>query len=188
MGFSRVATRVRGWASHRNADRYLATVSFAESSIFPVPPDLLLAPMCVAQRDRARWLALWTTVWSVLGGLAALLAAAWATEPIVASLERYGFGESLELAYRWFEEWGFAAVVVSGFSPIPYKIFAFGAGAMEMSVLGFVCASLLGRGGRFFLVAELMRSSEGLTDEATGRIRILGWSVAAAFGLFLILT
>ena len=184
---SRLASRIHEWSRHPHAERYLAAVSFAESSFFPIPPDLLLAPMCMSHPDKARRLALWTTLWSVLGGVAAFAVAMVATGFVVDALSSAGLRESLESAYSWFDTYGFAAVVVSGFSPIPYKVFAFGAGVMEMSLTGFVLASILGRGGRFFLVAELSRSGRLLASGGGGTLKVLGWSVAAAFGLYLVL-
>lgn len=184
---SRFTARVGSWSRHPHAPRYLAAVSFAESSFFPVPPDVLLAPLCLARPKEARFLALWTTLWSVAGGLAAFALAAWATEPVMATLTEAGFGSALETAERWFAAWGFLAVVISGFSPVPYKIFAFAAGAMGMTVPGFVLASILGRGARFVLVAEIARGGAALRGGHSRRVRIVGWSVAALLAIVLLL-
>ena len=154
--FARTLDHVLAWSTHPRAPLYLGAVSFAESSFFPVPPDVLLAPMVLSRPERAWRLAAWTTLWSVVGGVAAFLLAAFATDAVAATLQQNGLGESYLRARAWFDHWGFWAVLIAGFSPIPYKVFAFAAGAMSMLLPAFVLASIVGRGGRFFLVAALM--------------------------------
>lgn len=154
--FEPLYDRVMGWSRHRHAPRYLATLSFAESSFFPVPPDVMLAPMAAA-RPRAAWrLAALTTIFSVLGGLLGYLIGWLAFEWIGPWLERMGHGEELALAEQWFATWGVWVVLIAGFSPIPYKLFTVTAGVLSMALLPFVIASLVGRGARFFLVALAM--------------------------------
>ncbi|MGM0552932.1 MAG: YqaA family protein [Pseudomonadota bacterium] len=154
--FEPLYDRVMGWSRHRYAPRYLAGLSFAESSFFPVPPDVMLAPMAAA-RPRAAWrLAALTTVFSVLGGLLGYLIGWFAFEWIGPWLIRMGHGEELVRAEAWFATWGVWVVLVAGFSPVPYKLFTVTAGALSMPLLPFVVASLVGRGLRFFLVALFM--------------------------------
>jgi membrane protein YqaA with SNARE-associated domain len=145
------------WSRHRYAPWYLAGLSFAESSFFPLPPDVMLAPMSVANPGRAWWLAALTTIASVAGGLAG-----YAIGVLVLDLLQPLMGEgglyqaAFGRAKDWFGDWGIWAVLLAAFSPIPYKVFTIAAGVLSMALLPFTLASLVGRGGRFFLVAALM--------------------------------
>ncbi|MEZ5700718.1 MAG: VTT domain-containing protein [Burkholderiaceae bacterium] len=104
-------------------------MSFAESSFFPIPPDVMLAPMCLAQPTRWWRLALMTTFASVLGGVLGYFLGAWALEALMPWITQMGWAGKLAIAQSWFDRWGFAAVFVAGFSPIPYKVFTLAAGA-----------------------------------------------------------
>lgn len=156
--FSALYTRVMQWSRHRHAPWYLGCMSFAESSFFPIPPDVMLAPMCLANPQKAWNFAFITTVTSVLGGLLGYAIGAFAFEAIAPWLqEQPRYWNGYQSALEWFATWGVLAVFVAGFSPIPYKVFTVAAGVLSMSMLPFVLASLVGRGARFFLVAGLMR-------------------------------
>lgn len=175
--FSALYSRVMAWSRHRHAPWYLAGLSFAESSFFPIPPDVLLAPMSLASPKRAWWLAALTTVASVVGGLAGYAIGVFAfdlIQPLVGEGGRYH--DAFSHAKDWFSEWGAWAVFVAGFSPIPYKVFTIAAGVLSMALLPFTLASLIGRGGRFFLVAALMAWG-GARMEATLRTYVdrVGW-------------
>ncbi|MFP4155010.1 MAG: YqaA family protein [Halothiobacillaceae bacterium] len=172
---------VLGWSAHRRAPWFLGGLSFAESSFFPIPPDVMLAPMTLA-RPKAWWrLALLTTVASVLGGLFGYLIGYLAVDVIEPSLRDWGYGEAFDLSQQWFAEWGFAAVLVAGFSPIPYKIFTIAAGALMMNPALFVLASLIGRGGRFFLVAGLIGLAGPKLEPLLRRyVEWLGWLTVVA--------
>lgn len=154
--FSRLYTMMLRWAAHRHAPRYLAALSFAESSFFPIPPDVMLMPMALAQPSRAMRFALLTTIASVLGGLLGYLIGYFAIEMVEPVLERAGHAATLQHAQDWFHEYGFWVVLLAGFSPIPYKIFTIAAGGLALALLPFLAASLIGRGSRFFLVAALV--------------------------------
>lgn len=154
--FGPLYDRAIAWAGHRHAPRYLAALSFAESSFFPVPPDVMLAPMAVARPDRGGYFALLTTVASVLGGIAGYLIGYFAMELIEPMLVTAGYGERLALAREWFAQWGVWVIIVAGFSPIPYKLFTVTAGALAMPLIPFILASAIGRGSRFFAVALLI--------------------------------
>jgi len=144
------------WARHRHAPGYLAGLSFAESSFFPIPPDVMLAPMSLANPSRAWWLASLTTLASVLGGVAGYLIGLFAFDMVEPLLHSAGHYPKYLQAKEWFDQWGFWAVLLAGFSPIPYKVFTITAGVISMALLPFVAASFVGRGARFFLVALLM--------------------------------
>jgi len=168
-----------GWAQHRHADKYLAGLSFTESVIFPIPPDVMLAPMALAQPQRAWWYAMITTVASVLGGIAGYLLGYFAFDafihPIIVD---FGYSDKLTLAMEWFTHYGVWVVFIAGFSPIPYKVFTITAGMMSMAFLPFVIASAIGRGARFFLVAALMYwGGAKMESKLRQYIEILGWGV-----------
>ena len=178
--FSKSLQGVLAWSARPSAPLYLGAVSFAESSFFPIPPDVLLAPMVLARPERAWKLAAWTTLWSVIGGVAAFAVAALAADTVADVLHQHGYGESYVRAQAWFARWGFWAVLAAGFSPIPYKVFAFAAGGMSMLLPAFVLASIAGRGGRFFLVAYLVAwggpRMQPVLKRYVGRI---GWGMVA---------
>lgn len=179
--FSPLYQRAMQWARHRHAPWYLGGLSFAESSFFPIPPDVMLAPMSLANPRRAMWFALLTTLTSVAGGLFGYLIGVYAFELIEPWLRTSRYWSSYEVAVSWFGEWGFWAVFVAGFSPIPYKVFTIAAGALSMAVLPFALASLVGRGARFFLVAGLMAWGGAKMEAVLHRyIDRLGWATVAA--------
>lgn len=174
--FSVLYDKVLGWSRHRYAPFYLGGLSFAESSFFPVPPDVMLAPMALAQPHKAWHYALLTTVTSVLGGMLGYLIGLFAFELVEPWIHRAGYWEAYQHAGLWFETWGFWAILLAGFSPIPYKVFTISAGVVGMVFLPFVLASAIGRGARFYLVAGLMRWG-GARMEQTLRAYIdrIGW-------------
>ena len=147
---------VIGLSRHRLAPWFLGGVSFSESSFFLIPPDVMLIPMSLARPDKALRFALITTVMSVLGGMAGYFIGLWAIEWVEPILKEYGYWDAYMRANELFRTWGFWAVLVAGFSPIPYKVFTISAGALHMFLPLFVIASIIGRGGRFFLVAGLL--------------------------------
>ena len=178
--FSGLYLRVMQWSRHPKAVWFLGGLSFAESSFFPIPPDVMLAPMSLAQPARALWYAWVTTIMSVLGGVFGYLIGLWAFDAISGWLQTSHYWGSFQTAQAWFGTWGFWAVLIAGFSPIPYKVFTIAAGVAGMPLLPFVMASIVGRGGRFFLVALLMRwggaRMEAVLEQWVDR---LGWILVA---------
>jgi membrane protein YqaA with SNARE-associated domain len=187
--FSSLYERVMRWAAHPHASRYLAGLSFAESSFFPIPPDVMLAPMSLARPQRAWFYAGLTTITSVLGGIFGYLIGLLAFDLVEPLLHQYGYYAKYLTAHRWFEQWGFWAVLLAGFSPIPYKVFTITAGVIGMNFPLFVLASVLGRGARFYLVAGLMRWGGERMDGLLRRyVDWLGWlTVVLALVLFWLL-
>ena len=165
--FSPLYRRAMLWSRHRHAPWYLGGISFAESSVFPIPPDVMLAPMCLAQPSRAWWFALLTTLTSVAGGLFGYAIGYFSFDAIEPWLRESRYWTSYELAVVWFERWGFWAVFIAGFSPIPYKVFTIAAGALSMALLPFTLASLIGRGAHGGGDAPLCRAL-GLGDRGAG--------------------
>ncbi len=176
--FTALYDRCMTWSRHRNALRYLSGLSFAESSFFPIPPDIMLAPMSMARPDRAMYFALMTTVASVAGGLFGYLIGAYGLDLIRPWLQETAYWSPYLRARAWFEQWGFWAILVAGFSPIPYKVFTIAAGTLGMNLPLFMLGSMLGRGGRFFLVAGLMAwGGARMERQLRAWIEWLGWLV-----------
>lgn len=180
--------KVKGWSSRPAADKYLFALSFAESSFFPVPPDVLLAPMCATRPHRATYLAAMTTLFSVAGGVAGYAIGYFAFDLIVPWLESGAFLEYYERARVWFDRWGAGVVFIAGFSPIPYKVFTVTAGVLEQNLAVFVAASLVGRGARFFLVALLLKwTGPRILPVIERRVHLYGWLTVAAFAAVVLL-
>lgn len=175
--FSPLYARAMRWARHPHAPWYLGGLSFAESSFFPVPPDVMLAPMSLASPSRAWRFAALTTVTSVLGGILGYLIGLFAFDLIEPWLVASHYHEKYLLATDWFDRWGFWAILLAGFSPIPYKIFTITAGVVGMVFVPFVVASAVGRGARFFLVAGLMAwGGKPMEDRLHRWVDGLGWA------------
>jgi membrane protein YqaA with SNARE-associated domain len=176
--FGPIYERMLGWAGHRHAERYLAGLSAAESVVFPIPPDVMLAPMTLAVPQRWFRYALVCTVASVLGGLLGYLLGYYALEAVLPWVERAGHLGTFERVQELFVRYGFWIVFVAGFTPIPYKVFTIASGAASIGLLPFTLGSLVGRGGRFFLVAGLIRLG-GARMEGLLRTYVewLGWLV-----------
>lgn len=183
--FASLYERAMRWARHRHAPWYLGGMSFAESSFFPIPPDVMLAPMCLAQPNKAWRFATITTLTSVLGGIMGYFIGAYGftlIEPWLQGQDRYW--AAYQQAIGFFNQWGVLAVFIAGFSPIPYKVFTIAAGVLSMALLPFTLASLVGRGARFFLVAGLMRwGGERMEAQLHRHIDRLGWATVALVAL-----
>ena len=178
--FGPLYERVLGWSRHPHAERYLGAMSFAESSFFPIPPDVMLAPMCLAAPGRAWRYAAITTVASVIGGIAGYGIGLLLFEAIEPWLRTSHYWSAYLTSREWFDSYGVWVVFVAGFSPIPYKVFTIAAGVATLNPLLFVIASAVGRGARFFLVAGLIRAG-GARFEAGLRQHVerLGWAAVA---------
>ncbi len=178
--FQKLYDRALLWSKHRHAAKYLAALSFAESSFFPIPPDVMLAPMSLSRPDKAWRLALLTTLASTAGGMLGFAIGYFMFDGIAPWLQQSRYWDSYLLAENWFREWGVWAVFVAGFSPIPYKVFTIAAGALQMLFLPFVAASFVGRGARFFLLALLIAAGgEKLESGLRRYMDRLGWAIVA---------
>lgn len=144
-------------AAHRRASHALAGVSFAESSFFPIPPDVLLIPMVIAERHRAWLYAGLCTVASVLGGLFGWLIGAFLFEALAQPiLQVYGYADKFDEFAVHYNEWGWWIVFFGGLTPFPYKVITIASGATGLSLPVFLVASVLSRGMRFFAVSGLL--------------------------------
>jgi membrane protein YqaA with SNARE-associated domain len=144
-------------AESRHAPAALAGVSFAESSFFPVPPDVMLVPMAMAQPKRAWTFATICTIASVLGGLAGYAIGYWLYESVgqwIISL--YGHASKIDDFRRLYQEHGHWIILIKGLTPIPYKIVTIASGLAAYDIVWFTVLSIITRGARFFIVAGLM--------------------------------
>ncbi len=144
-------------AAHPLAERWLALISFIESSFFPIPPDVLLAPLCLARPDRSWRYAFICTIASVLGALLGYAIGYFLLESVGrAILDFYGIGPDFENFSQRFNEQGWVIVLLAGFTPLPFKVITIAAGATQMPLHILIIASILSRAARFFLVAGLL--------------------------------
>ncbi|HET6603149.1 MAG TPA: YqaA family protein [Xanthomonadaceae bacterium] len=174
--FSRLYDRTLQWSRHRHAERYLVALSAAESIFFPVPPDVMLAPMTLAQPERWLRLATVCTLASVIGGVVGYALGHFALEAVMPWIERAGHADTFARVHALFERYGFWIVFIAGFTPIPYKIFTIASGAAGLALLPFIAGSLVGRGGRFLLVAGLIAWGGAPLERVLRRyVEWLGW-------------
>jgi membrane protein YqaA with SNARE-associated domain len=135
----------------------LAAVSFAESSFFPIPPDIMLIPMVLANRQRAWLFAGVCTIASVLGGFLGYAIGYFLFETAGKwVIDFYHLQHAFESFQQQFQEWGMWVILIKGLTPIPYKIVTIASGAAHFDLLTFGIASIITRGGRFFLVSGLL--------------------------------
>jgi len=135
----------------------LALISFIESSIFPIPPDILLIPMILAAREKAWKIAAVCTVSSVIGGMAGYAIGLFLFDQLAAPiLDFYGYMHKFETFQSLYNEWGAWIVFGAGVTPFPYKVITIASGMTGLSMVIFIIASILARGLRFFLIAGLL--------------------------------
>jgi membrane protein YqaA with SNARE-associated domain len=146
-------------AGSKHAEPWLFGISFAESSFFPIPPDVMLAPMCFARPERAYRYALVCTVASVMGALLGYAIGYWLFESIgSAIISLFGYGGKEEELRAQYAEAGVWIIFLKGVTPIPFKLVTIVSGAMAFSVPVFIAACVVTRGIRFFLVAWLFKT------------------------------
>ena len=135
----------------------LGAVSFAESSVFPIPPDIMLVPMVMADRSKAWRYAALATIASVLGGILGYFIGYWLYDSLGQWLIRlYGYGDKIEDFRKLYQEWGHWIILIKGVTPIPYKIVTIASGLAAYDFYWFAALSLVTRGGRFYLVSGLI--------------------------------
>ena len=144
-------------ARSRHATPALAVVSFAESSFFPVPPDVMLAPMILARPEKAYFYAGVCTAASVLGGILGYAIGYYLTDLGLWLMSLLGHADGLEEFQHWFDRWGLAVILIKGLTPVPYKLVTIASGLAAFSFPVFVAASVATRGGRFFLEAWVLK-------------------------------
>jgi membrane protein YqaA with SNARE-associated domain len=172
------------WADSPYAVPALFVIAFVESSVFPIPPDVLLIAMALAIPTRSLRFALWCTLGSVFGGMFGYLLgfALWSSVeplliPAVFSMEKFEYVSGI------YDEWGVPFVFVAAFTPIPYKVFTVAGGVAQINFVAFVLTSIIGRGARFFLVAAIIRRYGDLARDLIDRYFNL---VTIAFTILLV--
>lgn len=164
------------WANHRHAPWFLGGMSFAESSFFPIPVDVMLAPMALQRPGRWAWFALIAAVTSVLGGLFGYLIGSMFWDAVQPWVVQLGWMGRYDNAVDLIHEWGIWIVFLAGFTPVPYKVMTIAAGTLGMALLPFTFASIVGRGARFFLVAGLVAwAGPRLEPKIHKYIELIGW-------------
>ncbi|GAA5481903.1 YqaA family protein [Haloferula sargassicola] len=147
------------WADRPGGNWALFAIAFAESSFFPIPPDVLLLALCFGARKKWAKYALIATAGSVLGGIAGWLIGWGLREPVALPLLGLfdSTGEVRGKIETWYEAYGFLGILIAAITPIPYKVFTIFSGMMSYSLPGLIVASIVGRGFRFFVVAGIVR-------------------------------
>ena len=182
--FSYLYDKTIGWAGHRHAQYYLAAISFVESSLFPIPPDVMLISMGLATPRRSWHYAFIATLFSVIGGMFGYLIGAYCIEFIEPYILASSYAASYEQVQHWFLQHGVWIVIAAGFTPLPYKVFTVTAGALHMAFLPFVLGSVIGRGGRFFLVCGLLYfAGEQIESRLRRYIDMIGWVMIGIIAL-----
>ncbi len=176
-------------AASPNAVWALAAVSFVESSFFPIPPDTLLIPMVLADRDRAWRLAAIATLASVLGGFLGYAIGYFAFDAIGQPLLRfYGVTDQYLALQDLYARWGAWLIIIKGATPIPYKLVTIASGAFHFNLATFAVCSVISRGIRFFLITALLwRFGEPIRDFIERRLTLVfSLGMAALVGGFLV--
>jgi membrane protein YqaA with SNARE-associated domain len=169
-------------AHHRHAVRSMAAVSFAESSFFPIPPDVMLVPMILARRDQAYWIATVCTIASVLGGLLGYVIGAFLWDTVGLWLVRlYHIEEKMAGLKALYDQWGSLVILIKGLTPIPFKLVTIASGVFSFNFPLFVLLATVTRGFRFFLIAFLLkRFGEPVQEFIERRLTLIGWAVLIA--------
>ncbi|MCG6200389.1 YqaA family protein [Psychromonas antarctica] len=175
--FSPLYAKVMIWSQHRYAPFYLYITAFVESIFWPIPVDIMLAPMALAKPHLAWRFALGATVFSVLGGAVGYYVGNVLYDPLVLPfIEFMGYQEKMQIAQAWFSQWGIMVIFIASFTPIPFKVFTITAGIMSMAFFPFLLTALIGRGLRFFIVAGLMvLGGKKMEAKLSKYIDRLGW-------------
>lgn len=178
--FGTIYDKTMQWSKHRYAAFWLSFVSFIEAIFFPIPPDVMLAPMAMSKPQMATRYAVYTTIASVLGGIIGYFIGLYAFDWVKEIIANWGMQASFDKAMHWFEEWGVFIVFLAGFSPIPYKVFTICAGVMQMAFFPFAITAAISRFARFYLVAKLFAwGGEKYADKIRRSIELIGWATIA---------
>ncbi len=188
--FGPLYERTLVWSRHRRAPALLTGLSFAEAVVFPVPPEVMLAPMSLSQPDRAFWFATLSLLGSLAGAMLGYALGHFAYELIKPLFAALGWIERIDAQVAYLREvaaqspWkAFWILVIAGFTPIPLKVFTWAAGIVGVPFLPFMASMAVGRGKRVYLVALAIRLG-GVRAEAALRrfIEPIGWMAMALLG------
>jgi membrane protein YqaA with SNARE-associated domain len=169
-------------ANHRHAIRSMGMISFAESSFFPIPPDVMLVPMILARRDQAWLIATVCTLTSVAGGMLGYAIGYFLYDSVGQWLiNLYGLQEGAVEFRSWYAEWGAAIILIKGLTPIPFKLVTIASGLAAFNFPLFVLTALITRGARFFLIAALLkRYGAPIQSFIEKRLNLIGFAFLAA--------
>lgn len=169
-------------AAHRHAIRSMAAISFAESSFFPIPPDVMIVPMILARREQAWLIAAVCTVSSVAGGALGYAIGYFLYDTLGQWLMNlYGMSDGIEQFRAWYDKWGAAIILVKGLTPIPFKLVTIASGFAAFNFPLFLACALVTRGARFFLIAALLkRFGQPIQDFIERRLTLVGLLFLAA--------
>lgn len=178
------------WARDRRAPWFLGGLSFAEAVIFPVPPEIMLAPMSLSQPKRALWFASLSLAGSLSGAIVGYLLGHYAYAAVQPLIEWLGWRDAIDGQVEHLRQvvaqspWkAFWLLVLAGFTPIPLKIFTWASGIVGVPVLPFLASMLVGRGKRVYLVAGAIRLGGVRAEAALHRwIEPVGWAATALLG------
>ena len=144
-------------AQHKNAKWYLSLISFAESSFFPIPPDILLIPMALASKAKALFYAFICTLFSVLGGILGYAIGYFFYNSVgIYIVEFYHLENSFSVFENYYKEFGILIVLGAGITPLPYKFITIASGVFGLNIFMFIVVSIIGRGLRFYLIAIIL--------------------------------
>lgn len=165
------------WAAHPHAPALLTGLSFIEAIFFPVPPEMMLAPMSLAQPKRALWFATLSLAGSMVGMFIGYALGYFAVELAMPLVEQLGYAAQFEQIKLQAAENGFWLLLIAGFTPVPFKIFTIASGAVGMPLLPFALGALIGRGKRVYLVAGAIRLGGERAEAALHKhIEPVGWT------------
>ncbi|MBN6152223.1 DedA family protein [Xanthomonas sp. AmX2] len=192
--FGPLYERAIAWSRHRRAPAFLTGLSFAEAIVFPVPPEVMLAPMSLAQPRRALWFATLSLMGSLAGALVGYMLGHFAFAAVQPLIEWLGWTQKIDAQVSHLREvvaespWrAFWLLVLAGFTPIPLKIFTWASGIVGIPLLPFLASMLVGRGKRVYLVAGAIRLGGPRAEAALRRwIEPLGWVAMAILALLVV--
>lgn len=168
------------WAKHPRAPWLLSFISFIEAIFFPVPPELMLVPMCLARPKRGFFFASISLLGSVLGMFVGYAIGFYAIEAAMPFIDKMGYGAEFESIKQQAADNGFWLLLIAGFTPVPFKIFTLASGAVGMPLLPFFLGATIGRGKRVFLVAlAIYLGGEKAEAALRKHIEPVGWAALA---------
>tara|TARA_Y100000591_G_C21686378_1_gene620780 strand:- start:339 stop:944 length:606 start_codon:yes stop_codon:yes gene_type:complete len=176
-------------AAHKNSDYFLGAISFIESSFFPIPPDIMIAPMAIAKKRDYIKIFLIATIFSVLGGIFGYIIGAYFFDLAMYIVEFYNYGEKvIDIKNALSQGSGFytwlAILFLAGFTPLPYKVFTIGSGLISFNIFIFILISLISRGLRFFIISYL---SSKFADRFTNYMNRHGQKWFSIIGISIII-
>ena len=178
--FEPLYARALVWSRHPRAPLLLGVLSFFEAIFFPIAPEVMLGPMCIAQPKRAFWFAAISLLGSVLGMGVGYAIGYYAIDHAMPLIQKMGYGGEFESIKQQAADHGFWLLLIAGFTPVPFKIFTLASGAVAMPLLPFFFGGAIGRGKRVFIVAGAIRLGGARAEAALHRyIEPIGWIVLA---------